>query len=835
MEEKESIPENSTETVSLDSGDKDSSEKATLESSDSTKHAEDPQSSKLSNSEANELGDDDTTKSSNGNGQSENELSEKGDSELQNHVEHESDSVSDKVPGDVKEEINNEIKSEDAESAPTEGNAELQGKIESPEESNSQESASHESVSLATDTAALETSSQESADIDKPADTDSTNVETTKNETEDTDALESSHNDTEKISDVGKPEFETAPNVQEEPQEDHTQALDPFDALLKDRSNSAAETSTSKEAGTGANLDDDDDDHNVDGDVTHDDEEHTEEPGADEEVCLLPDTEREISEADKAEAAKVLAEKRKQAEEAETVPKTEHDADSEEVREDAAQDDVAADADEGTPHDHVAVFQEKSCTYRYMDKNNEKKYVCTEDCVVALREEHPGQYNVTSKKYTIEEIVPKMLTCSECEESKLCYFYYNYDGEDTHYCSLACLNSMMADEQDKYVYKRRRQIVEEVTPTVAECLVCKETKKCGYAFKRYGVPTNICDQSCIKELNSKENGRYNIKRKRVPRKQNLPSNPPLLKLKVISNATDKYLDEAYKLQPKTPAMVQAAREERDRTFIRKCYQCTVQLNMDDKNLTWETMDFCNEVCLGRYQNKIGARCANCKNLVTHTSLGKYCVRFGYDIRQFCNSGCLEEFKKGLKICCYCQRDISVGHQGFLAPVGDKGQFKDFCTQQCMEKFDQMSKSPMPQPVWAKCAVCSLEKGTTIEVEVSEDIVQRLCSDPCFAAFKFVNNIFPDQCRWCKKYFERKVSKCFTIYETSSPDCFCSKSCMNVYISNSRHIVPCNWCKVKKYNFDMIRRVQNSGQVVMMCSLNCLNLYQVSINAVSSRR
>lgn len=37
--------------------------------------------------------------------------------------------------------------------------------------------------------------------------------------------------------------------------------------------------------------------------------------GADEEVCLLPDTEREISEADKAEAEKVLAEKRKQAEE----------------------------------------------------------------------------------------------------------------------------------------------------------------------------------------------------------------------------------------------------------------------------------------------------------------------------------------------------------------------------------------------------------------------------------------------------------------------------------------------------------------------------------------
>lgn len=329
----------------------------------------------------------------------------------------------------------------------------------------------------------------------------------------------------------------------------------------------------------------------------------------------------------------------------------------------------------------------------------------------------------------------------------MCYFYYNYDGDDTNYCSLACLYSMMADEKDKYIFKRRRITVVEVAPKEAECIVCKEIKKSSYHVVRYGVAHYICDQPCIKILNDNENGRYFVKRKRAsrtvkPNPATIQTNPPLLKLKVISNATDKYLDEAYKIQAKTPAMVQAAREERERTFIRRCTQCTLILDADDKLLDWETMDFCNEVCLGRYQNKIGARCANCKNNVQHTSLGKYCVRFGYDIRQFCNSGCLEEFKKGLKICCYCQKDISSGHQGFLAPVGDKGQFKDFCSQICMEKFDHMSKNPVPQPVWAKCAVCSLEKATTIEVEVSEDSYQRLCSDPCFAAFKFVNNIFP---------------------------------------------------------------------------------------------
>ncbi|CAK1593725.1 unnamed protein product [Parnassius mnemosyne] len=714
----------------------------------------------------------------------------------------------------------------------------------------------------------------------------------------------------EKKDEVGKPEFETAPNVSiDEPQEDHTQALDPFDALLRDINDSTSETKETATQATVNLVDEEDDNDNADhaDDLPRDDEEehHTEtslddsvvtelneEPGADEEVCLLPDTEREISDADKAEAEKVLAEKRKQAEakaaatEAQTEPKKENEvpvadetrysteepsrneegeagenAKGESVQDNVSQENGEKENEESSEAEVsfisntiqeispctrtcVQCKKETACSYRFTTKEVKENYICGENCLKLFLADHPAQYTVACKKYLIEEILPKSLTCSECEEKKVCYFYYNYDGEDTNYCSEECLHSMMADEKEKYIFKRLRIIMEEKVRKDAECLVCKETKKCHYTMVRYGKSHTICDLNCVKTLNDAEDGRYTIRNRRTPRKQaqtnttqvnTAPSNPPLLKLKVISNATDKYLDEAYKIQAKTPAMIKAAREERERTFVRTCSQCNLVLTSEEKILTWETMDFCKETCLGRYQNNIGSQCANCSNPVQHTSLGKYCVRFGYDIRQFCNSGCLEEFKKGLKICCYCQRDISVGHEGFLAPVGDKGQFKDFCSQICVEKFDQMSKSPVPQPVWAKCAVCSLQKATTIEVEVSEDVSQRLCSDPCFAAFKFVNNIFPDQCRWCKKYFERKLNKCFTIYENSSPYCFCSKSCMNVYISNSRHIVPCNWCKVKKYNFDMIRRDQPNGQMVLMCSLNCLNLYQVSVNAVSSKR
>jgi len=84
------------------------------------------------------------------------------------------------------------------------------------------------------------------------------------------------------------------------------------------------------------------------------------------------------------------------------------------------------------------------------------------------------------------------------------------------------------------------------------------------------------------------------------------------------------------------------------------------------------MSYCRA---GKYQTALGSHCANCKGSVQAASLGKYCVRFGYDIKQFCCSTCLEEFKKGLKVCSYCQKDISSGAEGFLAPVGDKGQFK----------------------------------------------------------------------------------------------------------------------------------------------------------------
>nr|CAD7589991.1 unnamed protein product [Timema genevievae] len=391
------------------------------------------------------------------------------------------------------------------------------------------------------------------------------------------------------------------------------------------------------------------------------------------------------------------------------------------------------------------------------------------------------------------------------------------------------------------------------------CHQCCRIRMCKFKLHIAGKPRYLCQDDCFNIF--KKGGDYLVTRKPQHRS---------------SGAHD------------------SNRADADLGLVRKCAQCALAITPDDKTLSWETMDFCNEECLGKgcdpkfegirltsdatvevhilaghiadsfphnhhqrqlcpafgritlvkcflfllcsigkFQTQLGSHCANCKGSVQPTSLGKYCVRFGYDIKQFCCSTCLEEFKKGLKVCSYCQKDISKS-DGFLAPVGDKGQFKDFCTQACMEKYDQMSNNLPPPVSTAQCAVCNNEKVVKIEVQLDNKI-QKLCSPPCFAAFKFVNKLNADKCDMCKKYFDKKKVENFSVFYDDSPHNFCCKTCMNVYILANRKIVPCNWCKVKKYNFDMIKRVVSSGQILMMCSLNCLTLYKVSINAVSSKR
>ena len=92
--------------------------------------------------------------------------------------------------------------------------------------------------------------------------------------------------------------------------------------------------------------------------------------------------------------------------------------------------------------------------------------------------------------------------------------------------------------------------------------------------------------------------------------------------------------------------------------------------------------------------------------------------------------------------------------------------------------------------------------------MSSPPVVRLCSSPCSSAYKFANQVETAQCDQCQRDFDCGLvagKKRFFVYYSGESKRFCGEACRNVFIMRNRKIVPCAWCKVKKYNFDMVEK------------------------------
>ncbi|XP_036330800.1 zinc finger MYM-type protein 3 isoform X2 [Rhagoletis pomonella] len=601
--------------------------------------------------------------------------------------------------------------------------------------------------------------------------------------------------------------------------------------------------------------------------------ENVQEP-EDSDICLIPDDpESEVTEAEKEQA--ILARENAEKEDAEAEAETDKDETSEKDTPDVGIGDAEiaeAEAQAYSAGAGAEAADAGSGSSEETQQNTVEEAVDAPDADEPLLEEMQTSTTETGStpKIIIAWILSSTQKCIQCENEKTCGFRYKNpeSGNLEYLCEQTCCDALLSANPGKYFIRRKKFLIEELSnepkdkdvaekgndgsvpgdtgkSTEAEkeanmysCLQCKEVKVCKYFFRQDDEQLYICSDICYNLLNLEEPDKFKLKRHSI-RVRNIGATlttpvapaPGALTTAVTSASTAAKTKSTRDtgVVARTTAEAEAARIERNASFLRRCAECFNEVTLGDKNLLWETMDFCNEICLGKYQRTIGANCQTCHGEVPHPALGKYCVRFGFDIRQFCCAACLNEFKKGLKTCSCCQKDISSGSEGFLAPVGDKEQFKDFCSQACMRRYDSMC-NPKKKLRNDTCAVCNNDKPVRVEIML-DGKEHNFCSNPCFSAFKFVSNIVADQCAMCSKYFERKGTDSFTIYTERRTKVFCTRICLNVYIIVNRRIVSCQWCKVKKYNFDMIYKQQDS-QEILMCSLNCLTLYGVSINAFS---
>lgn len=385
--------------------------------------------------------------------------------------------------------------------------------------------------------------------------------------------------------------------------------------------------------------------------------------------------------------------------------------------------------------------------------SNKLQFLCELECVTKFRANNDA-YTLTARKVSISLILDTQEKCMACNEDKPCKYRIIQDtGLVNFVCGEECVSSLTTANPEKYVVKKRRFLVEELaneTETEQRCLQCTDEKKCKYTFKQDNDELYVCHGTCLNLLMTEQPDRFRIRRQSV-RVRDLPRRAASERV-VSDNQSNESLamvpsaGAGEKIMARTEEEAKLAAIDRENSFIRRCTHCFSEIVPGPQTLQWETMDFCNETCLGPYQTTIGAACTTCQNAVGITSLGKYCVRFGFEVRQFCRSACLDVYKKGLKVCSHCQRDISK-NEGFLAPIG--GQFKDFCAKRCMQLYEQICY-PKKKAQSALCAVCNNMNPAKMEVIIDCNS-HSFCSKPCFSAFKFVNNIIPGKSTFCRSY------------------------------------------------------------------------------------
>lgn len=264
-------------------------------------------------------------------------------------------------------------------------------------------------------------------------------------------------------------------------------------------------------------------------------------------------------------------------------------------------------------------------------------------------------------------------------------------------------------------------------------------------------------------------------------------------------------------------------------FEKLCGMCGKDLSTISRSnqFSWETREFCSQSCLTLHLNEVAGKCHTCQERVRILFIGKYCVRFGSDIHQFCSNTCLECYKTKIKVCCYCQKNLDK-----VEKVTSTAN-KEYCSTKCLKRTQRRDIGQQNYSENLPCTVCQTPGVNRYEFLLNGEPHQ-LCSDPCLNVYKYVNKVKAVACCLCFRVMNAEEVCHYLYHGGHQLRVFCSDSCVNVFILSARKIVVCDTCKVKKYNFDMIhRQIDEDFLDCFYCSLNCLKFDQRPRKSVAS--
>ncbi|XP_035825720.1 uncharacterized protein LOC101855726 isoform X2 [Aplysia californica] len=358
------------------------------------------------------------------------------------------------------------------------------------------------------------------------------------------------------------------------------------------------------------------------------------------------------------------------------------------------------------------------------------------------------------------------------------------------------------------------------------CIVCQKVGRCKYNIVRNGDVKHLCDDACFKKFRSS------------------PSS--FLKYK---DPGKKAKDAATTAETKTTQMESSALKGAlssppgsATTGYKTCVVCQLMNLNTYPFCNWLGLDFCGEACLGRFQANLASTCSFCNAFVPVEMRTVFCLKIGNEVRPFCKSKCYSEFRRMLRLCAFCQKNLSSVPDAVTKTVGGS-KTKEFCSKECLKKMEEQFNDveildAKNAPVISgdtslACAVC-LKKGAMKHTVRIGDKTSALCSDLCLSAFQYTNKIGMNRCESCGNLCTAEEMQAHFVQFEGQMRHFCSDSCVNRFRVLKTKMVPCSWCSTSKPNFDMIERLDVESKYQLFCSLNCLSLYRVNLQAKSSQ-
>ena len=266
-----------------------------------------------------------------------------------------------------------------------------------------------------------------------------------------------------------------------------------------------------------------------------------------------------------------------------------------------------------------------------------------------------------------------------------------------------------------------------------------------------------------------------------------------------------------------------------------CQFCRTEMDKNDtkSHLFHQDYVFCNEKCVAKCEL---IKCTNCDKVLI-AGLPRFLLRFGRQVRVFCNELCLQASKdkrEKLRGCTNCSRDISGLNHIVALFISIEAGFKEFCSLGCHAKYKTAKNTIVlgterPIAPSVSCSVCG-----KVNFEVNQDfkvfhgnLQHQLCSQPCMNAFLFTNKLSKYFCDACK--MQCPISYQSLQYQGKQKR-FCKASCIASFRAKNSKQTACVLCKKKMNNFDMIERVDAGNKVQLFCSLQCLSMFRVNLQA-----